>query len=1001
MKKLKEIKSSLIFGILAMLCVSFITVDVQAAKVTCKLNEDYLLGEFSPSLSQQSDGKFTLKIGKDHKVNGKTVKFTITKVNGSTPPSALKDKEVYFGKNIKDIDVLNNLKNGEYTITLHSADTGDCKEFENKCPSKSKQITSSTQCKTEIDLNVTIEGEKDQYLESASLSGDPEVGDWDYTNAITCKESELEQYRLESSYNYTGNRTHGIFKSRFCYAKIAAEKEGNSQNIGDSDVVKTQPATLKCDTFVLNKADVGNIKNTSVKRMIEQDMSDGYMNAKYFEAIGTKTYKTDTGYIRHLDPNTTVEGDKLQCKLSCTETVKVLYEPPRASKAGFCFDYKVKVESYVNCEIAEYPVKPNRADYEYCYPSPLCAHSGASGVSYYLQGGPNEDYEACIKSCDGGKYTQACSNSCYNKVYASLNNTSKLSLVTAAEYSVQQLKAITVDREGINNEHLTLAQCKAKVSNGCYYRSGGSIKFSANKRSRGGSSYAPGTWYVKAGAPHHYKYNDSAYIVPWQDGFYRANYGGGSFCHDNCHWVEGKCAGKYLNAGSGQAEADWEANKALYKKIVDTCRAAASCTKSSATFTITADYTNAEADYHVDYPSGKVTKDLTHDSTDKLNSNDSTDKCTTTNTTTSCSKKNIKVETDKDKFNVDKLEKCNKTKSTIKDYAGCYVCSQAKNYYMTEWTFPGTWVNNKTGEISFEAKSEDDGWREEKGKFCIPLDTKNVNAKWWLWYMKKVYGTDYTTTEQYEDKCNTYMADSLETLRSKATVEKYNIHAETKDFGYYKWNIKMDCFYAINDTAKTKKSGSSTDEDKCKTTATNYRIKDIDLENMFPSSTGNSSVQERNTSFTGRLPGFNWTSQATITADKDPYIATNPSVLIGEIQGRGKSIYEKEEYLDYEFELTPTALNAIKTWTKGMAYSTPYSDRTGSADNTSAEANKYFKMCGRAVYHSTLIDKLIAEYNDGSTKWRKYDINTKTACCSNVNPKTGECEQFIVASEGE
>ncbi len=992
MAKLKKIKKSLIFGILAVLCLSFITVDVQAKKVTCKLNEDYLLEKFQPALVQQNDGKFTLKITKDNKVNGETIKFKITKVNGGAAPSDLKDKEVYYGKNVKDIDVLNNLKNGEYTITLHTKQVGDCAEFENKCPNKAKQIPDSTSCTTQINLDVTIEGEKDQYLESVSLDDVTDVGDWTYSNTIDCKNGELDEYRLEASYNYTGTRKHGIFKSRFCYAKIAAEKEdadGNKRvfSAGDGDHITSQPSKLKCATFVLDKADVGNIKDTSVKRLIEQDLSDGYVNGTYYKAEGKKTYETTTGYIRHLDPNTTVEGNKLKCELTCTETVKVLYEPPVASKAGFCFDYKVKVESYVNCNISKLPEKPDKDDYEYCYPSPICAHSGANGTTYYLQGGPNEDFEACIQDCDGGKYTQACSNKCYEKIYNSVSNSSKLALVTEAEYAVTRLAKIEVDMGGIDSVHLSLSECKKKVSNGCYYRKNGSVKFSANKPGRGASTYKPGTWYIKAGAPNHYKYNDSTYIVPWSDGFYRHNYGGGDFCHDSCHWVEGKCKGKYLNAGSGQLEADWKANKQLYEKIVAECKAAASCTSQKATFTISADYSNTTADYNVSYPGGNIEPPSSEKGEDYVNSNNNTSvSCgTTTNATSTCEKENKAVGTDAEKFNLQKVKKCTtagKSTSTIMDYAGCYVCHGAKNYYMTEWTFPGTWINNKTGEISFKPKSTSEGWREEKGKFCIPLDAKNVNAKWWLWYMKKVYGANYTNTEDYSEACGQNLSKkTLEELKGGVSTIKYNIHAETKDFGYYKWNIKIDCFYAINDTAKTTSSTTSKDDDKCITTGTNYRLRDIDLTNMFPSKDGSAA---------SRQAGFNWTSEATIQAEKDPFVATNPSVLIGEIQKRGTKIYEDEaQYLDYEFELTPAALKDIQTWTAGKAYTTPYNQDINNA-------NTNFNACGRNTYHSTLIDKLIQEYGQGKN-WARVD--TKGMCCSNYNPKTKECESFIVASE--
>ena len=38
-------------------------------------------------------------------------------------------------------------------------------------------------------------------------------------------------------------------------------------------------------------------------------------------------------------------------------------------------------------------------------------------IEYIPSAGPNEDFDACVTSCDGGQYTQKCINSCYEKVY--------------------------------------------------------------------------------------------------------------------------------------------------------------------------------------------------------------------------------------------------------------------------------------------------------------------------------------------------------------------------------------------------------------------------------------------------------------------------------------------------------------------------------------------------------------------------------------------------------
>ena len=42
-----------------------------------------------------------------------------------------------------------------------------------------------------------------------------------------------------------------------------------------------------------------------------------------------------------------------------------------------------------------------------------------SGDNCTAGSGPNDDFDACVNSCDGGKYTQSCINSCYESVYGS------------------------------------------------------------------------------------------------------------------------------------------------------------------------------------------------------------------------------------------------------------------------------------------------------------------------------------------------------------------------------------------------------------------------------------------------------------------------------------------------------------------------------------------------------------------------------------------------------
>ena len=107
-----------------------------------------------------------------------------------------------------------------------------------------------------------------------------------------------------------------------------------------------------------------------------------------------------------------VEKDSLSVststtKQTCEENVTVTYGPPVASKAGLCFEYKVKVESKVNCETEFTAAQPEPEDYEICTPDGSC-----NGGAYHSASGPNDEFDSCVSSCDGGKYTQKCIDKC-------------------------------------------------------------------------------------------------------------------------------------------------------------------------------------------------------------------------------------------------------------------------------------------------------------------------------------------------------------------------------------------------------------------------------------------------------------------------------------------------------------------------------------------------------------------------------------------------------------
>ncbi len=99
---------------------------------------------------------------------------------------------------------------------------------------------------------------------------------------------------------------------------------------------------------------------------------------------------------------------------NCQETITLKYSGPRAlSTAGEGFTYPVEVVQTRTCEPFQVSVPTYDPVCKYgteCYGGPA-RHNGEPGA------GPTEDYDACIQSCDGGKYSDYCTNMCYSYVY--------------------------------------------------------------------------------------------------------------------------------------------------------------------------------------------------------------------------------------------------------------------------------------------------------------------------------------------------------------------------------------------------------------------------------------------------------------------------------------------------------------------------------------------------------------------------------------------------------
>lgn len=115
---------------------------------------------------------------------------------------------------------------------------------------------------------------------------------------------------------------------------------------------------------------------------------------------------------------------KWYCRITCRENYEIKYSPPQEVKSGLCFNYTVTIKSKVACKTEINPnfkwPKLSLPSQKQCVLSPICDNDASE-----TQAGPNEKFDSCISSCDGGKYTQKCIDSCYNKVYDKKNKATK------------------------------------------------------------------------------------------------------------------------------------------------------------------------------------------------------------------------------------------------------------------------------------------------------------------------------------------------------------------------------------------------------------------------------------------------------------------------------------------------------------------------------------------------------------------------------------------------
>ena len=863
-------------------------------------------------------------VASDYKKN--TTKFKVTKIeffedkDAAVPTNETKieGKTISYkeGENKLKLDIpeiKSKSKIAKYVVYLEPDGFTDA-EVVKKCGKEST---------FEIFLSLEISGIINEYDDCDASAPGYDPSECPIRKSV--KGSGISSTKLINCDNYEAKYTNkNSFNYLFCDARTKALASHNDKST-DPD---GKEYTVKCDTKKYQYTD------------------DYYVNKDYF--FKSKVIPLDDKLVyKAFYTCGSSDGDILktqQCNIRCEEAVTVEYGPPVASKAGLCFEYKVKVTSRVSCGM-EGDIEPPVLE-KMCTPSPVCTVPG-SGV-YHTQGGPNEEFDACIKACDGGKYTDKCSNKCYKKVYGtdSIKKTSGTELSYAdmldsdSEVKIEQLTADNSQKRPYDPKNPPLHKY--------YCNSKGNIIWNAGSGRNGGnrlSSADDSRWHK------HFNFTQERYPCYSPSGIPRL-----CTCPETCTWVNGSCTSKkrsYMNPG--EASQDYNANVDAYNSYIEKCEKAAECNSKESTYTINVKVNHSNESDIIYFPDGDI-----------LSANSSAPN-----------------KYDKLAYEGDKVTR------TILSYNGCYSSDFDKTlkniWYQSEWSFPGSWIHNKTGEISY--KNKDEGWQKVKGKFCLPLDVKDVNQKWWNYYYTEykagksnisVNTTEYKENCQNECSFKEVKEDEIRSNGGNGTVTDWNIEAVTRSFGHYEWNFNIKCFYAVNSNPTTITTTTSNSKvctkNECTNTGTlSYRVRSVDLNNLFPDTEGSSTKS--------RTPGFNWSQQATNVLKNANY-KNNPSLYAKTVQDNGNKIFADDSELDYHIELSRSKMQEIR---KSLDDNKAFNNFDGDA-----EVNN---ETGIVHYSSKLIRNVI-----GGEKGVNFPIDSALKC-NNIKDRD-HCDNSSIVERG-
>lgn len=768
----------------------------------------------------------------------------------------------------------------------------------------------------------------------------------------------------ESEFDLSGNDKNEYVnmmsqKFKYCFGSYNA-----SFNLANDAIKNVRHASLKAFKSYLDfKEEASKHSGADYQNALKEAQENGYtpVNNTSLSTLSCNKKSTTEETKKYYYEKEVVSNNV--CSVKCIEQFQVTYDPPVAVKAGLCFQYKVTVRSKVTCKTE---IKPSFSWPEAPTPEvtcdyiPVCQNSHSS-----TQAGPNDDFDECVNSCDGGKYTQKCINSCYSKVYEN-NKENANSLKQTGTYdnnvSVQQLAGHSKDpyynvpgcktNGQIISNH---AQCGAAFSELKQQYPMGYYK----KNNEGGSeSWIQYDWRPCFDASNkHCQYtDDDGKKLNYSIEKYNGNLADSDFYKNNNSksYIEAikRAAPYYLRTASAadllirsfrgdgtlpnrwyiignagikrQKSSRWQCHEVcgfLANNSYGGCNASLSSSKD-----IEDDYvkklnkieeefaactTNAvckedKATFYID-----VTDKKTYSGKDKESwtaTNRSSSKSTTPQTGGDTSMFVPLECTEEQKKATPLVCDVENVEQAPGINGQCYGRDNPKywQHYKTTITFPGTWINLKSAERVYKEPNSSslNNYREKKNYYCTGYDSEDVNVDWWNW---KVNGKGNVNS---------------------ITLEKdNNITANIANFGKFDWSVGLKCFFGLYTKTCDPSSGDPEcnfpeEEDQCSgensTAICNYKFRVIDQQNMFPDEEGQKGNRER---------GFNWTTKAIDnTIPKDSTYFIDPEKYWQQLEASANTAFPSSDAefsnADYRIKLTLDNIKNIRAYVKKNNFNT-------------------------------------------------------------------------------